>query len=72
MRCLKYEFRKIGKKRTFLALTVLLLAANLLAVFMTERNTSSLTLVFEQRENYEAFLAGNTSADINGYYSQEA
>lgn len=72
MRCLKYEFRKIGKKRTFLALTVLLLAANLLAVFMTERNTSSFTLVFEQRENYEAFLAGNTSADINGYYSQEA
>ena len=71
MGCLKYEFIKLGKKRTFLIMCVLLLAANLLAFYMSEKPTSEFSLVFEQRENYDAYLDGDKKADVNNYYSQD-
>lgn len=71
MRCLKYEFIKLGKKGIFLVLSLLLLAGNLLAIYLSERMTVEFDLVFEQRENYEAFLDGDASADINDFYSQD-
>ena len=71
MRCLKYEFIKLGKKGTFLVLSLLLLAGNVLAIYLSERMTAAFDLVFEQRESYEAFLDGDASADINDFYSQD-
>ena len=62
MRCLKYEFIKLGKKGTFLVLSLLLLAGNVLAIYLSERMTAAFDLVFEQRESYEAFLDGDASA----------
>ena len=59
MGCLKYEFIKLGKKGTFLIMCVLLLATNLLAFYMSEKPTSEFSLVFEQRENYDAYLDGD-------------
>ena len=55
MGCLKYEFIKLGKKGTFLVLSLFLLAGNVLAIYLSERMTAAFDLVFEQRESYEAF-----------------
>lgn len=71
MGCLKYELIKLGKKGTFLVLSLLLLAGNVLAIYLSERMTAAFDLVFEQRESYEAFLDGDASADINDFYSQD-
>ncbi len=71
MGCLKYEFIKLGKKGTFLVLSLFLLAGNVLAIYLSERMTAAFDLVFEQRESYEAFLDGDASADINDFYSQD-
>lgn len=71
MGCLKYEFIKLWKKSTFCILAVLLLVGNLFAIYMSERMTTAFSLVYEHRDNYEAFLNGDASADINEFYSQD-
>lgn len=68
---LKYEVIKLAKKKMFLVLTALLLVANLFTVYIREKETPEFAYVFEQRAQYQAFLAGEETADSSGYYTQE-
>lgn len=67
---LKYEFIKLTKKK-FLILTALLLTANLLVLYIYEKHTAVYFYIYEQKENYAAYLQGNAEADTDGFYSQD-
>lgn len=71
MEILKYECVKLRKKKLFWALSLVLLAANLLTIFMYEKNTPAYFYVYAHRASYQQFQLGDADADINGYYQQD-
>lgn len=71
MRLAAYELVKLRQKRLFLALSLLLLAANLLTLYLYEKQTPAFFYVHQQRENYQRFLQGDEAVDSTGFYRQE-
>ena len=68
---IKYELVKLGKKKLFLLLAFLLAAVNLLTLYTYEKNTGRFFYACRQRENYEAYLNGDETADIDDFYKQD-
>ena len=66
-----YEFVKLWQKRMFLALSLLLLAASLLTLYLYEKQTPAFFYVHQQRESYQRFLQGEADADAAGFYQQD-
>lgn len=71
MRLTAYELVKLRQKRMFLALSLLLLAANLLTLYLYEKQTPAFFYVHQQRESYQQFLQGDKNADSAGFYRQD-
>lgn len=65
-----YEWYKLGKRRLFLLLAGVLLAANIVAIYAQEQYTSAWFYIWEQRESFLRFQAGDTSADSDHYYQK--
>ena len=70
MRMIKYELMKLWKKKPVILMSLLLLAGNLFLIVTYEKNTEEFFYIHTQGENYRAFLAGDESADVDGYYRQ--
>lgn len=68
---LGFEIYKLLKKKLFIALCFLLLLGNLLALCMYEQHRAAYYYIFEGRAQYEAFLLGDESADVEGYYTED-
>lgn len=71
MKLFGYEWLKLWQRRLFMVLAVLLLAGNLLTLYILEKNTSAFFYVYENRELYQAFQAGDASVDANGWYQEK-
>lgn len=71
MRLAAYELVKLWQKRLFLVLSLLLLAANLLTLYLYEKHTPAFFYVHQQREDYQRFLQGDEAADSTGFYRQD-
>ena len=71
MRLAAYELVKLWQKRLFLVLSLLLLAANLLTLYLYEKQTPAFFYVHQQREDYQRFLQGDEAADSAGFYRQD-
>ncbi|MCM1538930.1 MAG: hypothetical protein NC254_11100 [bacterium] len=71
MSVFRYEWSKLCRKKLFLLITLLLFAGNLLNVYAYEKNTTVFFYVYEQKESYQEYLAGNQEADTDGYYRQD-
>ncbi len=67
----QYELIKICKKRMFIVLSILLLIGNLLTLHTYERTKSTFFYAYEQKNQYQSYLAGDEQADIDGYYQRE-
>lgn len=63
MRLAAYELVKLWQKRLLLVLALLLLAANLLTLYLYEKQTPAFFYVHQQREDYQRFLQGDEAAD---------
>ena len=59
MKLFGYEWLKLWQRRLFMVLAVLLLAGNLLTLYILEKNTSAFFYVYENRELYQAFRSQN-------------
>lgn len=70
MRMVTYELVKLWKKKLVVLMSLLLLAGNLFLIYAYEKNTEEYFYIHRQGENYRAFLAGDESADADGYYRQ--
>lgn len=68
MGLVKYEFIKLLKSKLFLAVFGLLIIANMITLFVYQKQNSEFFYVYQQKENYLLFQQGEASADINGYY----
>lgn len=71
MKLFGYEWLKLWQRRLFVILAGLLLAANLLTLYILEKNTSAFFYVCENRDMYQAFQSGDTSVDSNGWYQEQ-
>ena len=71
MKLFGYEWLKLWQQRLFMILAFLLLSGNLLTLYLFEKNTSAFFYVYENRELYQAFLAGDSSVDPNGWYQDQ-
>ncbi|MBD5468372.1 MAG: hypothetical protein HDR21_09510 [Lachnospiraceae bacterium] len=70
MRMVTYELVKLWKKKLAVLMSLLLLAGNLFLIYAYEKNTEEYFYIHRQGEIYRAFLAGDESADADGYYRQ--
>lgn len=71
MKLAAYELAKLWQRRLFLALSLLLLAANLLTLYLYEKQTPAFFYIHQQQENYQRFLQGDEAVDSTGFYRQE-
>lgn len=71
MKLFGYEWLKLWQRRLFVILAALLLAGNLLTLYILEKNSSAFFYVCEHRDLYQAFQAGDTSVDTNGWYQEK-
>ncbi len=71
MSVFRYEWVKLVKKKLFLLIAVLLFAGNLLTLYTYEKHTPAYHYIYEQKERYQAYLAGDEAADTDGYYRQD-
>lgn len=67
----KYEWIKLGRKKLFLLISLVLFAGNLLTLYTYEKNTTAFFYAYEQKESYQDYLAGKEEADADGYYRQD-
>lgn len=68
----KFEFFKILKQKMFFLFAFLLIVGNLLTIHMYEQNRSAYYYIYEHKDLYERFQNGDTSADVDGYYTEDA
>lgn len=68
----KFEFLKILKQRMFFLLAFFLIIGNLLTIHMYQKNKSAYYHIYQNKELYERFQNGDTSADVEGYYTEDA
>ncbi len=71
MELIFYEWRKLGQKKLFWALSAVLLVVNLLMIYTGEQYTSAFFYAHEQGDSYQAWLTGDESADTQGYYTAD-
>ncbi len=71
MSVFQFEWVKLVKKKLFLLIGFLLCAGNLLTFYTYERSTPAYHYIYEQKEQYQAYLAGDGEADTDGYYRQD-
>lgn len=65
------EWFKISKQKTVFCLLIGLLFCNVFFLYLFEKNTLAYHYVYEQRSDYEAFLAGDEVEDPYGFYRED-
>lgn len=68
----KFEFLKILKQKMFFLLAFFLIIGNLLTIYMYEKSRSAYYYIYQNKDSYERFQNGDTSADEWGYYTEDA
>lgn len=71
MGLIRHELGKLFRKKFFLFLLILLPAANLATFYIYEQYSSRFQYIYEQRDAYERYLDGDSSADAAGYYEMD-
>ena len=65
------EWLKCCKKKLLFILAIILIVGNLFTIYLYTRNHYVYFYVYEQKEQYQEFVNGNTEVDIDGFYQEE-
>lgn len=68
---IRYEWKKLFQKKQLFIFAFILLFANMVTIYVMQKNTAEYHYVYEQKEVYQRFLQGDTAADADGFYQQE-
>lgn len=68
---IRYEWKKLFQKKQLFIFAVILLLANMVTIYVMQKNTAEYHYIYEKKEVYQRFLQGDTAADVDGFYQQE-